>query len=58
MQRLESITNYFFFKRGDVFSHFIDGCEEILESLSSEVKMEKIESFLEMAIRTSSANSD
>lgn len=58
VQRLESINNYFFFKRGDVFSHFIDGCEEILESFSSEVKMEKIESYLEMAIRTSSANSD
>lgn len=58
VQRLESINNYFFFKRGDVFSHFIDGCEEILESFSSDVKMEKIESLLEMAVRTSSANSD
>lgn len=52
------MNHYFFFDRGDFFSHFVDGCEEILEKYTSEVKMEKLESYLEMAIRTSSANSD
>lgn len=58
MKRLESMNHYFFFDRGDFFSHFVDGCEEILEKYTSEVKIEKLESYLEMAIRTSSANSD
>jgi gamma-tubulin complex component 2 len=58
LNRLESINHYFFFDRGDLFSHFYDGCGDILEKQSSDVKIEKLESCLEMAIRTSSANSD
>ena len=56
--RLESMSHYFFFDRGDLFSHFYDGCGDVLEKQSSEVKMERLESQLEMAIRTSSVNSD
>lgn len=58
MERLHSINHYFFFDRGDFFSHFIDGCEELLEKFTSEVNIQKLESLLDMAIRTSSANSD
>jgi hypothetical protein len=58
MKRLESINHYFFFDRGDVFTHFIDGCEDLLEKFTQEVKIEKLESHLESAVRTSSANSD
>ena len=58
MERLDSMNHYFFFDRGDLFSHFYDGCSDILEKHSSEVKMERLESVLEMAIRTSSVNSD
>lgn len=58
LKRLESMNHYFFFDRGDLFSHFYDSCGEILEKQSSDVKIEKLESCLEMAIRTSSANSD
>jgi gamma-tubulin complex component 2 len=58
LKRLQSINHYFFFDKGDFFSHFIDGCEEILEKFTSEVKIEKLESLLEMAIRTSSTQSD
>lgn len=38
--------------------HFVEGSEEILENQTSHTTIEKIESFLEMAIRTSSANAD
>ena len=54
------MNHYFFFDRGDFFTHFIDGCEDILQKFTSEVKTEKLklEPLLEMAISTSSANSD
>ena len=52
------MNHYFFFDRGDLFSHFFDGCGDLLEKQSQEVKMERLESQLEMAIRTSSVNSD
>ena len=58
VSRLDSINHYFFFDRGDLFSHFYDASSDILEKHSSEVKMERLESQLEMAIRTSSVNSD
>jgi gamma-tubulin complex component 2 len=58
MERLKSIHHYFFFDRGDFFSHFIEGCEELLEKLTPEVSIQKLESLLEMAVRTSSAQSD
>jgi gamma-tubulin complex component 2 len=57
-KRLESINHYFFFDRGDLFSHFYESTGDLLEKQSSDVKIEKLESCLEMAIRTSSANSD
>jgi gamma-tubulin complex component 2 len=44
--------------RGDFFSHFVDGAEDVLEQKVQKVKIEKLESLLEMAIRTASTNSD
>ena len=41
--RLESMSHYFFFDRGDLFSHFYDVCGELLEKLSADVKMERLE---------------
>ena len=58
MKRLESIKHYFFFDKGDFFLHFVEGSEEILETQTTNMTMEKLESYLEMAIRTSSANAD
>jgi gamma-tubulin complex component 2 len=55
---LESIKHYFFLDKGDFFLHFVDGSEDILETQTSSVTIEKLESYLEMAIRTSSTNSD
>lgn len=58
VRRLESIKHYFFLDRGDFFLHFIEGADDFLDQPTSEMPLEKLESFLEMAIRTSSANSD
>ena len=58
LKRLQSIKNYFFLDKGDFFVHFLDASESILEESSKKVPIEKIESLLEMALRTSSANVD
>ena len=58
VSRLDSMSHYFFFDRGDLFSQFYDGCGDVLEKQSGEVKMERLESVLEFAIRNSSVNSD
>jgi gamma-tubulin complex component 2 len=57
------MNHYFFFDKGDFFSHFIDGCDDgedknILEKFTTEVKEEKMALLLDMAIRSSSAQSD
>jgi gamma-tubulin complex component 2 len=58
LKRLSSIKHYFFLDKGDFFLHFIEGSEEILDSQKQNISIEKLESYLEMAVRTSSANSD
>ena len=58
IKRLESIKHYFFLDKGDFFLHFVEGSEDILESQTTPMTIEKLESYLEMAIRTSSANAD
>ena len=60
LKRLESMNHYFFFDKGDFFSHFMDGCDDgddknILEKFTTEVKEEKMALLLDMAIRSSSA---
>ncbi len=44
--------------KGDFFIHFCEGSDEILDAPIHSVSTEKLESFLELAIRTSSANAD
>jgi len=39
LKRLMSMNHYFFFDKGDFFTHFIDGSEEILEKFTTEVKI-------------------
>ena len=58
MARLESLKHYFFLDRGDFFLHFVEGSDDILECQTTNMTNEKLESYLEMAIRTSSVNSD
>lgn len=58
MKRLESMKHYFFLDKGDLFLHFVEGSEDLLDTSTSNMTMEKLESFLEMAIRTSSVNAD
>lgn len=58
LERLDSIKHYFFMDRGDFFAHFVDGSEELFEKASEQVSKEKLDSYLEMAIRTSSVRSD
>ena len=58
LDRLDSMKHYFFMDRGDFFAHFVDGSEEIFEKASEQVSKEKLDSYLEMAIRTSSVRSD
>ena len=58
IKRLESVKHYFFLDKGDFFLHFVEGSEDILESQTTQMTIEKLESYLEMAIRTSSANAD
>ncbi|EAR93549.3 Spc97/Spc98 family protein (macronuclear) [Tetrahymena thermophila SB210] len=56
--RLKSIKNYFFLERGDFFVYFLDSSEEELIKQARQVSKEKLESLLEMSIRTSSLSSD
>jgi gamma-tubulin complex component 2 len=58
MDRLDSMKHYFFMDRGDFFAHFVDGSEDLFEKASEQVSKEKLDSYLEMAIRTSSVKSD
>lgn len=57
-QRLKSIKHYFFLELGDFFLHFLDAAEDELSKILKSVSKEKLESLLEISIRTSSANSD
>ena len=58
MGRLHSLKNFFFFSKSDYFVHFLDSAEEELNKSVKNVSKEKLESLLEMSIRTSSLNND
>jgi gamma-tubulin complex component 2 len=58
MNRLRSIKHYFFLDTGDFFVHFVDSAEDELNKPMKSVSKEKLESLLEMSLRTSSANAD
>lgn len=57
-QRLKSIKHYFFIELGDFFVHFLEAAEDELSKILKSVSKEKMESLLEISLRTSSANSD
>ena len=44
VDRLNSINHYFLFDRGDLFTHFFDGCKDLLDRITSDVKRERLES--------------
>jgi len=58
MARLKSIKHYFFMDQGDFFVHFLDSADEELAKGVKSVSKEKIESLLEMSVRTSVTNND
>jgi len=52
------MKHYFFMDRGDFFAHLIDGSEDLFQQQSEKVSREKLDSYLELAIRTSSVKQD
>jgi gamma-tubulin complex component 2 len=58
MARLRSIKRYFLLDQGDFFVHFMDIAEPQLKQARSDIVKEKLDSLLELALRTSKASSD
>ena len=56
--RLQSLKNSFLFEKADYFGHFLDSAEQELEKKLKNVQKEKLESLLEMSVRTSTLISD
>jgi gamma-tubulin complex component 2 len=56
--RLRSIKHYFFIDQGDFFVHLMDSAQDELEKHEREVSKEKLESLLDLTLRTSSTNAD
>jgi len=56
--RLRSLKNSFFFAKSDYFVHFLDSAGEELGKDAKLVSKDKIESLLELALRTSTMQSD
>ena len=52
------MKHYFFLDLGDFLIHFLDAADNILDEETKKVSIERLESLLELAIRTSSANLD
>lgn len=55
---LASLKKFFFMEHGDYFLHFLDLAESELAKNGKQVSADKLASFLEIAIRTSSAAGD
>jgi gamma-tubulin complex component 2 len=55
---LQSVKNYFLMSQGDFVVQFLDLCEKELSQPVDQVEPARLESLLELALRTSSANSD
>ncbi|KAG0715937.1 Gamma-tubulin complex component 2 [Chionoecetes opilio] len=58
MGRLRSIKHYFLLDQGDFIVQFMSLCEEELTKNIDDVLPTRLESLLELALRTSAANSD
>ena len=55
---LRSIKHYFLFDQGDLFVHFMDIAEDELHKPISIIPHSRLESLMELALRTSVVNSD
>jgi len=55
---LQSVKNYFLMEQGDFVVQFLDLCEKELSQPVDQVEPARLESLLELALRTSSANHD
>ncbi|XP_071958685.1 gamma-tubulin complex component 2-like isoform X2 [Antedon mediterranea] len=58
MARLRSIKRYFLMEQGDFFVHFMDITEDEMKKGMEEIMPSRLESLVELAIRTSEANAD
>ncbi|XP_030831245.1 gamma-tubulin complex component 2 [Strongylocentrotus purpuratus] len=58
VQRLGSIKRYFLMEQGDFFVHLMDITEEEMKKRVDDIIPSRLESLLELAVRTSQANSD
>lgn len=58
MGRLRSVKHYFFMDQGDFLVHFMDIAKDELLKRSSTITVEKLQSLLELALRTSVSASD
>ncbi|GLV35243.1 Gamma-tubulin ring protein 84 [Carabus blaptoides fortunei] len=58
MGRLRSVKHYFLLDQGDFILQFLNLCEKELSKNVNQVLLARLESFLEIALRMSSANSD
>lgn len=58
LARLTSIKRYFLLNQGDFFVHFMDIADEELQMEVTEFRSPKLESLLELALRTSNASTD
>eukprot|EP01006_Ploeotia_vitrea_P011938 TRINITY_DN3172_c0_g1_i1.p1 TRINITY_DN3172_c0_g1~~TRINITY_DN3172_c0_g1_i1.p1 ORF type:complete len:645 (+),score=62.16 TRINITY_DN3172_c0_g1_i1:40-1974(+) len=56
--RLQSLKHYFFLDQGDFFVHFVDISEEELEKSSKDVNLSKLESLLELSVRSTTCIAD
>lgn len=55
---LRSIKHYFLLDQGDLFVHFMDIAEEELQKPISSIPLSRLESLMELALRTSVVNCD
>lgn len=58
LSRLDSIKHFFFLDRGDFFSVLVNGSEELFEKAREQVSKEKLDSYLQMAVKQSSLRSE
>lgn len=58
MGRLRSVKHYFLLDKGDFILQFLNLCEKELSKNVDQVLLARLESFLEIGMRMSSANSD
>ena len=58
IERLCSLKRYFLFSSGDFFVQFMDMADEELSKTKDDINMVRLESLLELALRTSSCNND